>query len=65
MSERIFNKLLLENACQDFGFWNKLRLLFKPTSYSCEDGCLIRFKELDGHIFITEIKYQTHPKGIK
>lgn len=64
MSEQIFNRHLLEKACQDFGFWNKLRLLFKPTNYSYDSGsadgdsqCLVKFKELDGKIFVTEIKY--------
>ena len=57
MGDQIFNKHLLEKACQDFGLWNKFRLLFKPTNYSYDDGCLIKFKELDGHIFITQIKY--------
>ena len=58
MSEQVFNKFLLEKACQKFSLWNRFRLLFCPMSWSYDSGCLVKFKTLDGHIFIMNITYK-------
>lgn len=52
---QIFNKKLLEEACQDFGFFNHIKLLFRPTNYSFDGECKIWFKELEGKIFIMKV----------
>lgn len=59
MNKYVFSKELLKNACQEFGFWNNVRLLFRPENYSYEDGVLIKFKELDGKIFVEKIEFKS------
>lgn len=61
MSE-FFNTELLMRACKPIGLWTKFLLLFRPVNYSKDLNCMLKFKEMDGHVFILEYSENPTPE---
>lgn len=54
---QVFNQQLLNDAIKPISGWTRFRLLFRPTNYSKDGSTTIWFKELNGAVVITRIKY--------
>jgi hypothetical protein len=48
----ILTKEQVEAITKKATFVEKIRLLFKPSKYTTDKGSFIRYKEMDGKIFV-------------
>ena len=49
-----FNTELLMKAMKPIGYWTRFKLLFRPTNYSKDSVYTVKFKELNGVVYILE-----------